>query len=234
MQCVISKQLGESAKSLLLRSWLKSALSLMQRMSPCPLSKRERSYGQGLSQWWVPCLLLLCMVGGYPQELQFPDSFAVGLLTSVSQWEAVGEPKYFSPLCTLGCSLAVAAFPWSQQTLSTGMVVASCIADVWVAICLFSSPNTLVSSSSQCWNPSFEWPDVDSIFLSETCILKQNFFLGGKIKHTAWIKKYPLVIKPRQQNFRGEIKCSPTPSPWLMGLQFSQIDLFGRATKQSR
>lgn len=126
---------------------------------------------------------------GLPPELQFPDSFALGLLISVSQWEAVvgdcrmggvAEPSYFSPLSALGCSLAVAAFPWSQQTLSTRMVVSSCIADVWVAICLFALPTRWWAAL-----PSVEIPLLNDLTL----------ILFSWVRHTFLNKTFSLEEK---------------------------------------
>lgn len=96
----------------------------------------------------ISCLPRLCSVwwGADPQELQFPDCFALVPLISASQWEALeggcrmGEgkkSKYFSPpLSALvyvygnGC-LSTAPAPawsstlWSRLAPSPGMMIAS-------------------------------------------------------------------------------------------------------------
>ena len=70
------------------------------------------------------CLPLLCRVGGYPQELHFPDSFALGLLISSVKgrlWQEIaGWGLWRGPdisvllFSALGCVSGSGAFPGSQ------------------------------------------------------------------------------------------------------------------------
>ena len=95
------------------------------------------------------CLPLLCRVGGYPQELHFPDSFALGLLISsvkgrlwqeIAGWGLWRGPD-ISVLLSLLWAVCLAVVHsqgpsshlgihtlWAPLSLSPGRAVASCIA----------------------------------------------------------------------------------------------------------
>lgn len=113
----------------------------------------------------ISCLPRLCSVwwGADPQELQFPDCFALVPLISASQWEALeggcrmGEgkkSKYFSPpLSALvyvygnGCLSTAPAPAWSSTLLVSagsqpgdddsvpGPLMADQITDFWAVCC---------------------------------------------------------------------------------------------------
>lgn len=146
------------------------------------------------SDWFQP-------MGGAGRRLLGGRKWEVQVFLPISLYFGLGLWQW---LYAYGSSSCLAGHPlWSPVVPDLGMVVVSHLTVLWIVgcspICCFSPSNTL-ETSSQCWNPSFELLDIDSVFLTRHWVIHtplSKTFSEGKniyIHGLNRVKKYPPVI----------------------------------------
>lgn len=150
-------------------------------------------------------LVMLCVIGGWPSGTTVPRPLCIWLVSAngrgrqeISGWER-WEAQTFLHFCVCfglylcqwlhfhGSSSCLAVHPlWSQLAPGSGKVVASCIANLWVAYSFPFALSALPTPVASCKIPVLNSP-MWIVFLighwERHTLLK--FFLREKIKHMA-------------------------------------------------